>query len=120
MKLFVEIVKEKKCYQAHVINLLLFLFLESASVIIVLIRCKNMTIISSKSVSDFLFVQVVSYCIGKKPLQEILYTAMLDYLLRYRRSKSGRKLVLGATVAYSRDLNLRTKYFSIVSFRLYA
>ena len=56
----------------------------------------------------------------KKTFQEILYTAMLDYLLRYIMSKSGRKLVLGATVVYSRDLNLRTHYFSIVSLRLYA
>ena len=45
---------------------------------------------------------------------------MLDYLFRYIRSKSGRKLVLDATVVYSRDLNLRTNYFSIVSFHLYA
>ena len=45
---------------------------------------------------------------------------MLDYLLRYIRSKSGRKLVLDATFVYSRDLNLRTKDFSIVSFHLYA
>ena len=79
-----------------------------------------MTIIFSKSVSDFLFVQIVSYCIGKKTSQEILYVAMLDYLLQYIRSKSGRKLVLDATVVYSRDLNLRTNYFPIVSFRLYA
>ena len=56
----------------------------------------------------------------EKIFQEILYTAMLDYLLRYIRSKSGRKLVLDATVVYSRDLNLRTIYFSIVSFHLYA
>ena len=56
----------------------------------------------------------------KKTSQEILYTAMLDYLLRYIRSKSGRKLVLDATVVYSCDLNLRTNYFSIVSFHLYA
>ena len=45
---------------------------------------------------------------------------MLDYLLRYIRLKSGRKLVLDETVVYSRDLNLRTKYFSIVSFHLHA
>ena len=45
---------------------------------------------------------------------------MLDYLLRYIRSKSGRKLVLDATVVYSRDLNLRTNYFSVITFRLYA
>ena len=56
----------------------------------------------------------------KKTSQEILYTAMLDYLLQYIRSKGGRKLVLDATVVYSRDLNLRTNYFSIVSFHLYA
>ena len=43
---------------------------------------------------------------------------MLD-LLWYIRSKSGRKLVLGATIAYSRDINLRANYFSIVSHRLY-
>ena len=45
---------------------------------------------------------------------------MLDYLLRYTRSRSGQKSVLDAIVVYSRDLNLRTNYFSIVSFRLYA
>ena len=45
---------------------------------------------------------------------------MLDYLLRYIRSKSGRKLVLDATVVYSRDLDLRTNNFSVVSFNLYA
>ena len=44
---------------------------------------------------------------------------MLDYLLQYIRSKSGRKLVLVATVVYSRDLNIRTDYFSIASFHLY-
>ena len=45
---------------------------------------------------------------------------MLDYLLRYIRSKSGRKLVLDATVVYSLDLNLRTNYFPIVLFHQYA
>ena len=45
---------------------------------------------------------------------------MLDYLLRYIRSKSGWKLVLDATVVYSHDLNLRINYFSIITFRLYA
>ena len=54
---------------AHVRNLLLLLILESVSMI-VLICCKNMTIIFSKSVSDFLFVQIVSYCIGKKHLKK--------------------------------------------------
>ena len=44
---------------------------------------------------------------------------MLDYFLRYIRSKSGRKLVLGVTIVYSHDLNLRTNYFSIVLFHLY-
>ena len=51
-------------------NELLFLILESVSMIIVLICCKNMTIIFSKSVSDFLFVQIVSYCTGKKHLKK--------------------------------------------------
>ena len=46
--------------------------------------------------------------------------AMLNYFLQYIRSKSARKLVLGTTVVHSRDLNLRTSYFSIVSFCLYA
>ena len=45
---------------------------------------------------------------------------MLDYLLQYIRSKGGRKLVLDATVVYSRDLNLRPNYFSIVSLHLHA
>ena len=45
---------------------------------------------------------------------------MLDYLLRYIRSKSGRKLVLGATVANSCDLNLRTNYFSTVARSTYS
>ena len=117
--LFVKIVKEKKCYQIHAMNLLSFLILESVSMIIVLICCKNMTIIFSKSVSHFLFDQIVSYCLGKKTSQEILYTAILDYLLRYIRSQSGRKLNPGATHVYSCDLNLRTNCFSIVSFRLY-
>ena len=44
---------------------------------------------------------------------------MLDYFLRYIRSKSGRKLVLGVTIVYSHDLNVRTNYFSIVLFHLY-
>ena len=56
----------------------------------------------------------------KKTFQEILYAVMLDYLLRCIRSSSGQKLVLGTTVVYSRDLDLRTNYFSIVSFRLCA
>ena len=46
-------------------NLLFFLTLEGVSMIIVLICCKNMKIIFSKSVSDFLLVQIVSYCIEK-------------------------------------------------------
>ena len=45
---------------------------------------------------------------------------MLDYLLQYIKSKSGRKLVLDATVVCSHDLNWRTNYFSIVLFYLYA
>ena len=45
---------------------------------------------------------------------------MLDYFLRYIRSKSGRKLVPDAAVVYSRDLNLRTNYFFTASFHLYA
>ena len=97
---------------AHVMNLLLFLILESVNMIIVLICCKNMTIIFSKSVCSNSFILY-----WKKASQEILYMALLDYLLRYIRSKSGPKLVLDATVVYSRDLNLRTNYFSIVSFR---
>ena len=44
---------------------------------------------------------------------------MLDYFLRYIMSKIGRNLVLGLTIVYSHDLNLRTNYFSIVSFHLY-
>ena len=44
---------------------------------------------------------------------------MLDYFLRYIMSKIGRNLVLGVTIVYSHDLNLRTNYFSIVSFHLY-
>ena len=55
---------------AHVINLLLFFILESVNMIFVLICCKNMTIIFSKSVSNSLFVQIVSYCIGKKRLNK--------------------------------------------------
>ena len=50
---------------AHVMNLLLFLILRSVNMIIVLIYCKDMTIFS-KSVSNSLFVQIFSYCIGKK------------------------------------------------------
>ena len=45
---------------------------------------------------------------------------MLDYLLQYIMWKSGWKLVLGTTVAYFRDLNLRTNYFSIIPFFLHA
>ena len=44
---------------------------------------------------------------------------MLDYLLQYIRLKRGWKLVLGATVVYSQYINLRTNYFSTVSFCLY-
>ena len=55
---------------AHVMNLLLFLFLESVNMIFVLICCKNMTIVFWKSVSNSLFVQIVSYCIGKKHLNK--------------------------------------------------
>ena len=43
---------------------------------------------------------------------------MLDYLLRYIRWESGQKSVLDAAVVYSRDLNLKTNHFSIVSFHL--
>ena len=108
--------RKKKFYQAHKMNLLLFLISESVSMIIVLICCKSMTIIFSKS--HFLFVQIVSILYWKKTFQKILYTTMLDCLLRYVRSKSGRKLVLSVTVAYSCDHNLRTNYFPIVLFHL--
>ena len=118
--LFVRIVKEKKCYQAHVMNLLLFLILESVSMI-VLIRCKNMTIIFSKSVTSDIFVCSNSFILyWKKTFQEMLYTAVLNYLLWYIRLKNGQKLDHGGTVAYSCDLNLRINYFCIVSFHLYA
>ena len=67
--------------------------------------------------SDFLFVQIVSYCIGKINFKKYF---ILDYLLRCIRSKSDWKLILDATVAYSCDINFKINYFSIVSFRLYA
>ena len=54
---------------AHVMNFLLFLILESVNMIIVLICHKNMTIFS-KRVSNSLFVQIVSNCIGKKHLNK--------------------------------------------------
>ena len=57
---------------AHVMYLLLSLILESMSMIIILICCKYMTIIFSNSVSDLLFAQIVSYCIGKKYLKKYL------------------------------------------------
>ena len=55
---------------AHVMNLLLFLILESVNMTFVLICYKNMTIKFSKNVSNSLFVQIVSYCIGKKHLNK--------------------------------------------------
>ena len=55
---------------AHVKNLLLFLILASVNMIIVLICCKDMTVIFSKSVSNSLFVQIVSYCFGKTHLNK--------------------------------------------------
>ena len=58
---------------AHVMNLLLFIILESVNMIFVLICCKNMTIVFWKSVSNSLFVQIVSYCIGKKHLNNTLH-----------------------------------------------
>ena len=79
-----------------------------------------MTIILSKSVND-LFICSNSFILyWKKTSQEILYTAMSDYFFVEEWSKSGRKLVLDVTVVYSRDLNLRTNYFSSITFRLYA
>ena len=54
---------------AHVMNLILFLILRGVNMIIVLIYCKNMTVFS-KSVSNSLFVQIFSYCIGKKHLNK--------------------------------------------------
>ena len=54
---------------ARVMNFLLFLILESVNMIIVLICHKNMTIFS-KTVSNSLFVQIVSNCIGKKHLNK--------------------------------------------------
>ena len=54
---------------AHVMNLLLFLVLKSVNMINVSICCKNMTIFS-KSVSNSLFVQIISYYIGKKHLNK--------------------------------------------------
>ena len=55
---------------AHAMNLLLFLILERVNLIIVLICCKNMTIIFSKIISNSFYVQIVSYCIGKKHLKK--------------------------------------------------
>ena len=64
--LFVEIVKRKKMLSSTCNELTLFLILESVSMIIILRCCKNKITIFSKSVSNFLFVQIVSYCFGKK------------------------------------------------------
>ena len=100
-------------------NLLFLIYCLGKCMIIVSIFCRNMTIIFSKS--SWFFICSNSFILyWKKTSQEILYTAMLDYLLRYIRSKSGWKLVLDATVVYSHDLNLRINYFSIITFRLYA
>ena len=69
-------------------NLLLFLILESVSMF-VLICCKNMAIIFSKSVGDF-FIYSNSFILHwKKTFQEILYTTTLIIFLPYIRSKSG-------------------------------
>ena len=76
-----------------------------------------MTIIFSKSISNSLFVEIVSYCIEKKNHLNKCFVRQLKIF--YIRSESGRKMVLDAAVVYSRDLNLRTNYFSIVSFHLY-
>ena len=57
---------------AYVMNLLLFLILESMSMIIALICCKYMTMFS-ESVSDFLFVQIVPYCIEENISRNTLY-----------------------------------------------
>ena len=56
--------------------------------------------------------------IGKKHLNK--YFIRQCKIICCHISKGGRKLVLDATVVYSCDLNLRTNYFSIVSFHLYA
>ena len=100
-------------------NLLFLIYCLGKCMIIVSIFYRNMTKIFSKS--SWFFICSNSFILyWKKTSQEMLYTAMLDYLLRYIRSQSGRKLVLHATVVCSRDLNLRINYFSIITFRLYA
>ena len=58
---------------AHVMNFLLFLTLESVNMIIVLICHKNMTIFS-KSVSNSLFVQIVSHWLEKNISINTLYS----------------------------------------------
>ena len=117
---FVEIRNEKKCYQAHVMNLLHISYFGKCEYN----YCFNM----QQEHDNNIFKECSRFFISsnnftlywKKTSQEILYKAMLDYLLRYIGSRSGRKLVLGATVVCSHDLSLRTNYYSIVSFCLYA
>ena len=90
--LFVEIVNQKKNYQAHVMNLLLFFILESVSMLIVLICCKNMAIIFSKSVGDFFFCSNSFILHWKKIFQEILYTTTLDYFFAIHKVEEGSEI----------------------------
>ena len=58
---------------AHVMNLPLFLILKSVNMIFVLICCKNMTIMFSRSVSNSLFVQIVYTALEKNISINTLY-----------------------------------------------
>ena len=68
---------------AHVMNFLLFLILESVNMIIVLICHKNMTIFS-KSVSNSLFVQIVSHWLEKNISINTLYSNVRLFVLIHK------------------------------------
>ena len=99
-------------------NFLLFLILESVSMIIVLICCKNIAIIFSKSVSNFSFVQIVSYCLGKNISRNPLY-GNVRLFITIHKVREWSKIGSWCDCCYCCDLNLRTNYLSIVLFHLY-
>ena len=97
---FAEIRNEKKCYQAHVMNLLHISYFGKCEYDYCFTMQQEHDNNIFKECSRF-FISSNNFTLyWKKTSQEILYTAMLDYLLRYIGSKSVRKLVLGATVVY--------------------
>ena len=75
--------RKKKCYQAHVMKLLLFLILGSVSMTIALC-CKNKTIIFSKSGSGFYLFKQFRPILEKNISRNTLYTNVRLFVITHK------------------------------------